>query len=185
MRMTKLWLDVETTGLDSEKNGIIQIACIVEDSSGKVLDTFEIKVKPFKGCIYDKKALEINGKTREDIYKYPTEKQAMSSFVNFLNMYQKNEIQYSLSGYNSQFDQNFIIAIFKRHRQYNFWKYFNYKDIDVFALIKILDLWGSDNSQKLGSMCDKFGIKLTPHDALEDIKATRKLYKKIIKRHIK
>jgi len=183
--MKKLWLDVETTGVNSEKNGIIQLACIVEGTKNK----FTIDIKPFKDCIYDAKALKINGKTKKQIVTYNSEALAMRQFIFFLDNSSQDKEQFSISGYNSRFDQDFIIALFKRHKQYNFWSYFNYKDIDVFALIKILDLWGVNDegkpSQELKAMCKEFGIKIKAHDAIEDIKATRKLYNKLVKKYLK
>lgn len=170
--MNKLWLDVETTGLDTNYNGIIQLACIY----GK--DTFEMKIKPFDGCFYDKKAKEIHGKSKKVIQGYIPEKDAILKFVLWLQKHQIGREQFSIAGYNSRFDQDFITAWFKRH-DVNFWVYFNYYDVDVFALVKILDL-GSSN-KKLATLCADFDIKLNAHDAMSDIKATKKLYKKIMK----
>ncbi len=174
--MKKLWLDVETTGLDSKNNGIIQLACIKDDTNEK----FSINIKPFTDCVYDKGAEDIHGKSEKDISKYMCEADAILQFTKFLG----KDGQYSIAGYNSRFDQDFIIALFKRHKQYSFWDFFNYYDVDVFALVKILDL-NSNKTKKLEAMCKEFGIKFTAHDAIEDIKATRKLYKKIVKKYLK
>ncbi len=178
--MKKLWLDVETTGLNSEKNGIIQLACIKEDTKEK----FSINIKPFKDCVYTKKAEDIHGKSKKVIANYESETVSLDKFTKFLG----KDGQYSIAGYNSRFDQDFIIALFKRHKQYSYWDFFNYYDIDVFALVKILNLNGTldgKKTKKLEAICSEFGIKLNAHDAIEDIKATRKLYKKIVKKYLK
>ena len=178
--MKKLWLDVETTGLDSKNNGIIQLACIKDDTNEK----FSINIKPFTDCVYDKGAEDIHGKSEKDISKYMCEADAILQFTKFLG----KDGQYSIAGYNSRFDQDFIIALFKRHKQYSYWDFFNYYDIDVFALVKILNLNGTldgKKTKKLEAICSEFGIKLNAHDAIEDIKATRKLYKKIVKKYLK
>ena len=85
--------------------------------------------------------------------------------------------------------------MFKRTQErYNFWSYFNFYDVDVFALVKILGITGKRFDEKkkknvackkLKCICDLFGIKFKEHDALEDIKATRKLYKKLVKKYLK
>ena len=64
--MRKLWLDVETTGLDATKNGIIQLACI-DDKTG---DTFQMDILPYRGCFYTKEAENIHGKSEKVISKY-------------------------------------------------------------------------------------------------------------------
>ncbi|WBC28502.1 DNA polymerase exonuclease subunit [Thiohalocapsa phage LS06-2018-MD03] len=187
--MRKLWLDVETTGLDDEKNGLIQIACImVDEKDKKILDYFEANIKPFKGCIYTDEAEVKHGKSKKDISKFTPEKNVLESFIKWLQKYQKGNQQFQIAGYNSRFDQDFISAWFKRNKE-NFWLSFNYYDIDVFAMVKELDLSGTYEgrpSKKLQAICDAQGVDLKDaHDALADIIATRKLYKKLKKRYYK
>ena len=178
--MRKLWLDVETTGLDCKVNGIIQIACI-DDLTGS---TFELNIKPFKGCVYEKGAKKIHGKSKKKIKKYLPEGQAIILFTNWLSGL-KGTGQFSIAGYNSRFDQDFITEWFERTKA-GFWSYFNYYDIDVFALVKILDIYGSDvdtgrPSKKLTAICNTMKVDLeNAHDAMSDIVATKKLYKKLI-----
>ena len=185
--MRKLFLDVETTGLDKDKNGIIQLACLVENTKGKIIGTFVANIKPFKGCVYAEDAENVHGKSEDTISTYEDESDVLFRFIEWLKKYKVGTEQFSITGYNSRFDQDFIAAWFKRNRQV-YWNYFNYYDIDVFALVKILGLSGmyeNKSSKKLVALCNLFDIKLDAHDALNDIKATRKLYKKIMKRYIK
>ena len=81
--MNKIFIDVETSGLDPQTNGIIQLACII----GK--EEFSINIKPFKNCKYDDKALEINNTTREQINTYTNEKEALYRFMWFLETFTK------------------------------------------------------------------------------------------------
>jgi len=182
--MRKLWLDTETTGLDSNENGVIQLACIDDKTGAK----FSINIKPFKECVYTKKAEEIHGKSKKMISKYAPEEEAMISFVDYLEKVKGNGAQLQIAGYNSRFDMDFVVALFERNG-YKFWDYFNYYDIDVFALVKILELTGELDGKvckKLGAICNTMNVKLdNAHDALSDIKATRKLYKKIMKRYFR
>ena len=179
--MRKLFLDVETTGLDCKVNGIIQIACI-DDLTGA---TFSMDIKPFKGCKYDKGAEKIHGKTKKEIKKFVDEDKAMVLFTEWLSGLQKGRQQFSIAGYNSRFDQDFVTEWFERTKA-GFWSYFNYYDIDVFALVKILDIYGSDvdtgrPSKKLTAICNTMKVDLeNAHDAMSDIVATKKLYKKLI-----
>ena len=57
--------------------------------------------------------------------------------------------------------------------------FFTYKDVDVFALVKHMRLWGmleGCKDDKLGTVCAFFDIDLDAHDAMNDIVATRELY---------
>lgn len=45
-----LWLDLETTGIDPDRHGIIQFAALVE-INGELVDALEIKMQPHKGAL--------------------------------------------------------------------------------------------------------------------------------------
>ena len=66
---------------------------------------------------------------------------------------------------------------------------FQYKDVDVFALVKHLAFLGHINSDnhRLGTVCDIYGVSLgdNAHDAIADIRATRELYQVLIDKYIK
>ena len=178
--MKKLWLDVETTGLSPRRNGVIQLACIDEDTG----DTFKADIKPFSGCVYDVDAEKIHGKSEAVISEYVHEYLGIVDFIKWLNKHKKVNEQFQIAGYNSRFDMEFIISLFKRNN-IKFWSYFNYYDLDTFALVKLLDI-KTDGSLKLVDVCKTFGVKLkNAHDALSDIKATRKLHNKLCKKYLK
>jgi len=183
----KAWIDLETTGLEASVNGIVQLAIII----GK--DSFEAKIKPFKGCVFEEGATEVNGISKKDTNKFEDENKVARQLELFLMKHQVSREQFEFSGYNSRFDMDFFTAFCKRTK-INYWSFFNYYDVDVFALVKILGLEGERfcekkqklvPSKKLADICKLFGIKLKAHDALEDIKATQKLYKKLVKRYLK
>lgn len=192
--MKKIWLDCETTGLDSNKHGIVQLSMLVENSKGKVIDEFDICIKPKEGCQYDDKALEINGKTFEEIQTFTPEAEAFKELIKFLNKHidpRDKADKFTPCGYNVNFDNGFVQALFRRNGHKFYGAYFNYYDVDTFALVKILDLEGRNPDtglmcKKLGALCDTFGVKLgvDAHNSLADIKATRKLHKKIMKKYV-
>ncbi len=179
-----IFIDCEATGLDSKVNGIVQLALLVENNKGKIVDEINLEIRPFKGCVIDKKASDINGYTSERIETLQSEKKAVKQLVEFLDKNSKHNDKI-LCGYNSQFDVKFLYNLCERN-DINFWDYFTFKDVDVYALVKILNIKGKDGSQKLTSICDLMGVDLAnAHDALADIKATRKLYKVLVKTYLK
>ena len=64
--LKELFLDLETTGLDSSKNGITQIAGILL-ADGEEVNRFNFDVAPFEDKIVEASALNVAGKTIEEI----------------------------------------------------------------------------------------------------------------------
>ncbi len=188
--MKKVWIDLETGGLNAKTDAILQLSMIVEDEDGKVIGEYSTYIDPHPSLNITEEAIAINGITQAQIATAPREKEVMDNITSMLN-----KEQHEFCGYNSRFDMDFIVQMFKRtNNKYFYWDYFNYYDIDVFALVKILGITGERFDEKkaktvpckkLECICELFGIKIKAHDAKSDIKATRKLYKKIIKRYIK
>jgi len=189
--MRRMWIDVETTGLSPFKNGVVQLAILVEDKKTKVVDKLELTMRPFEGWEYDPKALEINGRSKTEIMNYQAEQKAFTKILKFLSkQFGKDKTKFSFSGYNSPFDMKFIQALFRRNTDLRFDFYFNYYDVDTYALVKILNLEGifdGKTCKKLGAICNTMGVEFKgkAHDAMVDIKATRKLHKKIVKKYLK
>jgi len=171
----RVWLDLETTGLNHKTNGVIELAILIERKN-KIVDSLLLNIKPFKGCKFTKEALEINGKTKKQIKKYPSEKEQVQKLIEFLDL---NKVSYTqLAGYNVQFDMRFLKELLRRH-DIPFTNYFNYYDVDVYAIVKYLGL-GKLYNKKLGTVCEKMGIDIeNAHNAEDDIRATYDLYKKI------
>lgn len=188
------YFDVETTGLDNSTAGLTQMAAIVV-IDGEEVDSINLDINPYtysREVQVSPKALNVTGKTEEMLRDYPQSAVSFHKLVTFLdkyiNRYDKTD-KFIPVGYNSQFDMGFLQAWFKDNGHMFFGSYFQYKDVDVFALVKHLAFLGAINSDnhKLGTMCDKFGVSLgeDAHDALADIRATRELYRKLIELHIK
>ena len=68
MKPNLLFFDLETTGLDKDKHTILEIALVKTDYYGRVLSTYQTKIKPSAAdlAVASKKALEINGYTEEN-----------------------------------------------------------------------------------------------------------------------
>lgn len=178
------YFDVETTGLNPVEYGLIQVACIVE--YGDVSDSLVLDIDPYsynKSIKVSDTALEVTNKTHEMLRSYPSSQQQFKKFINFLdkhiNKFDKDDKFYPI-GYNSTFDMGFLTSWFEDNNHKYFGSYFHYKDVDVYKLYCML-LYELDMPQtqnhKLGTLCKYFNIPLdNAHDALEDIKATKRLY---------
>jgi len=173
MKKKTIWLDLETTGLNPNENGIVQIAMLVE-IDGKIVDKFETKMNPGK-VKFSQYALEVNKLTKKKIQSYPSKEDVVKKLDIFLNEH-KIKDKLTIGGYNVKFDIKFLSKII------NFTNYFHWYDVDVFALLKVKRQLGKyDGGMKLVEACQYFKIKHDAHEAMSDIKATRKLYKKLLK----
>ncbi|MDD5549342.1 MAG: 3'-5' exonuclease [Sulfurovaceae bacterium] len=176
------YIDTETTGLDAKKHGIVQIAClIVEDH--KIIDEIDLLIDPFsykENCVCDDKALEINGRTLEEIEHFPNSDDQLQKFVDFLSNHTVED-KLQVAGYNVDFDIGFIKDWFSSCDG-KFSDFFNYKTLDILSLVRHVEYMGivEMESHKLADACAYFEIPLIAHDALNDIKATYRLHEEII-----
>ncbi len=182
-----LWFDLETTGLDFRKHGIIQIAACVE-KEGRIVDAFNEKQKPDPMKVIDEKALKVNGHTAEEINTFQDSKACYLSFNRFLernHVRGDKETRYIPAGYNSRFDLEFLSQYFEEQSAgpYAFWEHLQFNPIDPFPVIVLLNRYGKLNleSCKLETACKHFGIVIEKaHDANSDIMATRELTQKVM-----
>ena len=87
--MKIIFIDTETTGLNSQKHDIIQLAgLVVED--GKVIDSFNYKCQPVNWTDISPQALQVNNTTYEQLHSYETPKESFVKFLVFISTYRRN-----------------------------------------------------------------------------------------------
>lgn len=173
-----LFLDTETTGIDSKINGLHQISGAVVINQ-VIVETFDIKIKPFEGCIIDKKALEINNLTESDLFDihHIDEKQAYQEFLSILSKYVNKfnkQDKFFLVGYNVHFDKDFLYQFFVRNNDNYMFSYIwgNHIDVMVLATYKLMDKRHLMENFKQGTLAKSLGFDIKEdnlHDALYDI----------------
>lgn len=179
--MKFLYLDCETTGKDAMRHGVLQIAGIIE-VDGMEKETFNLRLKPVQGKMIDAEALAVNGITQEQIRGFQDAgegyKQVLEIFDRYIDKYNKKDKFYMI-GHNPHFDYKFLEQFFKDHGNQYLYAYINYHLIDTVDLSVFFHLLGKFNpaSFKLKAVCEELGIEADFHDAMEDIQATRKVFK--------
>lgn len=185
--MKKIFIDVETTGLDCEKDYITELAAIYEHN-GKVKKSFHVYCKPYneKPEGYERlesigmpkwELLEKLGLTKIGLYEF------FKAWLNdVINKYDKKDKAF-FYGYNARFDRDFCYYLFKNQNDNYFGSYFHKIPVDIMALA--VDKVASEIVQipenfKLQTMCKLFNISLkNSHSAMEDVQATMELYYRI------
>ena len=183
----KLWIDLETSGLDKHRHSVLQVAGIV-DIGGKIKKRFEFKVRPIKGSAISKKALEVNGFNLDQIKTWQHPKKGLQKFINICGKYvdlNDSTDRFTLFAYNATFDYQFLRVWTERLK----YRFFNnmiwYPPVDI--LSEAMLYLGDDQRYKIKNIKQVTLAKYLKidfdedalHDASVDIDLTRKIYQKI------
>ncbi len=167
------FIDIEATGLNVIKHEIIEIGCVITTPRLKVIEKFELKIKPKNIGEADPVALKINHYNPADWKSGRTLESAMKIF----SMKTKDCI---MVGQNVSFDSGFLEHAFAKTKLKN---YMHYHKLDTISIA-----WAKFHRKpsithfSLRELCKLFGIEnKNPHSALSDAYATFELYKKLMK----
>jgi ribonuclease T len=116
-------IDVETSGLDSSCNALLEIAAVTisMDSAGKIYPekTFHYHVEPFAGAVLDKKALEVTHIDPFQPLRYaiPEQQALRRIFAKIRRHLEATQCNRGvLVGHNAWFDLSFIHAAVARSK---------------------------------------------------------------------
>ena len=187
--MRFLWLDTETTGLETSDSAAFELAFILVEN-GYVICERCFFLNPLSETIkYHEESGKVHGYSEKDILSFPPEKEQMPKIADFLrNCVElfKNDGSRTeklvIAGYNVNFDIKHLKALLERNG-YNYDDYFVSNIADVFEQVKKAGIQKALPflpDRKLGTVAKHLGVNLeNAHDALADIKATREVAKKL------
>lgn len=182
-----IFIDTETGGINAEKSALIQLSGIIE-VDGTEKEKFNFYIKPFENSEVNEKALEVQGRTLEELgtEKYIDESIIYKKFLEildkYIDKYDKND-KFIVAGYNVKFDIDILKALFERNNNKFLFSYFNSSMLDPLYSVRLLQVAGMLpvlENNKLETWCKYFNIELKAHDSLQDITATKKLIEKLI-----
>ncbi|MDD5770345.1 MAG: helicase C-terminal domain-containing protein [Candidatus Gracilibacteria bacterium] len=159
-------LDLETTGLEKEKDKIIEIALIkFDENTFEIIETFETLINPL--IPIPEVISNITNIFDTDIIQAPVLNSELKQKIeNFIG---NNPIL----GHNTNFDRDFLIK--------NGIQIEENLVLDTFILSNIILLY--EKSLNLGSLCESLDLELTDaHRALGDTIGTIKLFKELFKK---
>lgn len=159
-------IDIETTGLEADRDRIIEIAA-VKYADLRESDRFCTLINP--GIRIPRFITEINGITNDMVKDAPTIKEVLPRFIEFIG----NSV---LVAHNARFDLGFL--------NHNAWR-LGYKSdnpyIDTLSLCR--NVFPGFCNYKLGTVAENLGIDLrNAHRALADTRAVGQILVKCINR---
>ena len=181
--MKLLYLDTETTGL-TDNSAIVQIAGAIEIDN-EVVEWFNIRCKPHEGADISESALKTIGLTIEELNQEQEPEQALKElekvFSKYIDRYNKND-KLIMICHNYPFDFRMLYNFYSRLNNKFMGSFIDFKlNVCTLNLVKSLQVMGILpilENNRLETWCRYFGVTLeNAHDALEDIRATREVYK--------
>jgi DNA polymerase III subunit alpha, Gram-positive type len=195
--------DLETGGLHSMHNPVLEIAFVIIDTNLNIVKKYENYIKPYKHfptsdfpegvpLKIEEQALRANGIKMQDVIDKGIDiKQFYKDAVAIFKEYKSGKYQKPiLVGHNiASFDNPFLEVIFdlcESRKNPQISSLYNHVDKFYFDTITISRLkWGNKDdliNYQLGTVCQKMGITLTDaHRAMNDTEANAKLFIELVK----
>jgi DNA polymerase III alpha subunit (gram-positive type) len=169
-----LFLDIETTGFSREWDEIIEIAAIlIDDNTGKDIDSFHEYIKPKRNIT--PKITNLTRITNAQVASCRSEQMVLMDFSEWVTLSGANIV----IGHNCKaFDLNFIKA---RCDKFGIKWAPPATMIDTLALARQMNKEGkiaTENNQQQ-TLAKYFGVAYEAHSAIEDTKALIKIYNKM------
>ena len=187
--MRFMWIDTETTGIDTSDSAAFQVACVLVDN-GQLICERCFFLNPLSETItYHEGAGAVHGYSEEQIKAFPPETEQVPKIAAFFaearELWEKDGSKTEkmiIAGYNVGFDIGHVKALFERNG-YRLEDYFVNVVADVFLQVKKAGVQKALPylpDRKLGTVAKHLGVNLeNAHDALADITATREVAKRL------
>lgn len=187
--MKILYYDLETTGLDHKQHAPIQFAGLLE-IDGQLEMELNYTMKPYPDDLIDRRALEVNGRTMEEIQTFDDPTEVLGWILERLGAHvniRDRSDQIFLCGYNNiHFDDQFMREWFIKARrpQYDFMNHFWNESLDMRVLCAAaLARERKDMPNfKLVTVARHFGIEVDDakaHEAMYDAELVRALSRRV------
>lgn len=182
--MKIFYCDVETTGLDPKVHEVVQLSYLIE-IEGKLQGEGNLWIRPRRLDMVSPDALRIAGKTIEDLKGYPLGVHAYKELTKVLGRYIdkfNRADKFVWAGQNARFDMDFVRAFFVDQGDQYFGSWFESQPTDLISVARFCSMGGllTFPNYKLQTICETLGVDLKPHDALDDVRATRKCLKALL-----
>ncbi len=164
-------VDFETTGLNPETDRIVQLAAVIVNGEGDILDSFDTIVKPESPAEYQHGAEHIHGISAEQVSSGMPLRKALERLWNI-------NAGHVFTAHNAPFDLGFLHAESKRVGIEGTIEF----HIDTLELSRRTTGADSTRRHNLFALCEHYGIERDHvHDARSDATATAQLLMHLIR----
>ena len=180
------FIDLETTGLDPVKNGVLQIAGHIEIEGEKV-ESFNIECRPFADDEVAPQALAVNGIELESLKDRQDPREAFLQLKKLLSRYvapfEKTD-KFWFYAYNAPFDSGFLREFFKKNgdKYYGSWFWTPAIDIMVLAASHLREERHLMENFRLSTVAAHLGVAVAEeelHDGRYDVRLMREILRTI------
>ena len=183
--MKVFWLDLETGGLDPQKNPILQLAYVIE-IDGVQMKSGKLHSRGFPGAEIQDEALKVNGLRLDEVIDFPPDSDLYETLIkimsNYVNRYDSKD-KFVIGGFNVAFDVDFLRELFKRQLDKYFGSWFAFQFIDPANIVRFIQYAGAMEEfarMKLIDLAKHFHVdRPNAHDALADIRMTIDVVRKM------
>ena len=165
-------VDVETSGLRSDRHRILQVAAVVVQADGTVLNQWSSLVRPRHRWLFRLGPRRIHRLRRRDLRVAPELASVMAQLTEYLS-------DATFAAHNAEFDAAFIVnAAGEVAASLNI-----SRRVCTLRLSRLLDP-DRQLSHRLADVCARYQVSLDrPHDALEDALATAAVLPHLLRAH--
>lgn len=182
------FIDVETTGKNQVRNGIIQIGGVIcrrEGDALTVLQEFELNAAPFPADLIEDEALAISGITRDQLAHFDPPDVVHGKLTEVLGKYcnkfdRRDKMVFA--GYNASFDYGFLRRWFEKGGDKYFGSWFWHPPVDVMtlAMVHLAEVRQELADFKLGTVAARFQLTgEVAHTALGDARTTKAIFERV------
>jgi DNA polymerase III alpha subunit (gram-positive type) len=175
--------DTETTGLDEEKNCIIEIGLtILDGGSYKEYGEYETFVQIYGEGEIEAKAMEVTGITMQQIEGGLHVVKMVTDLINMAKEFKNGRYKKPiLVAHNAPFDRKFIVKAFELAGKC----LFDHFELDFEDTMKMSRAkWVNEKGHKLSDLCERLNIPIYgSHRAMNDVRPTVKafvMFKKLL-----
>lgn len=170
-----IFIDTETTGLDPERNAVIEVAAVrLDPGTLAEMEVFQRNVRPWAGAEWTAEAERVHGVTETEAEDYPNARAVYGDLIRWLGPRPR------IYGWNVAFDVRFLYAGFRRCGGSADW----YCPFDVktgYETAYLMDRIPAD-IRSLSQWCRWSGVTRSEnHGALEDARLTAKAYRALVR----
>jgi DNA polymerase-3 subunit epsilon len=183
------FIDCETTGVDPQKNGLLQVSGIIRTEKRTdcpvTEERFTLRIQPFATDVVEKEALEANKlDPKEGLLPAEAHIELLKILSRHVDKYNKRD-KFFFVGYNAHFDADFLRAFFGKCKDKYFGSWFWNPPLDVMglALAHLLNSRFAMENFKLGTVARALDIEfdlLKAHSAEYDIQKTAEIFDLVV-----